>query len=113
MLSWPRAAGLMVVIVSLAVFIWLRPKLGTVLGPVAAYIVVISIMLVGALAVFYSDILPTRVRCLVLCGATLFYISDLFVARDRFVTTELLNRWVGLPVYYTGQFLLALSVNIG
>jgi uncharacterized membrane protein YhhN len=46
-------------------------------------------------------------------GASLFYLSDLFVARNRFVKKEYVNRLVGLPLYYTGQYLLALSVNLG
>ncbi len=40
----------------------------------------------------------------------LFYLSDLFVARERFVTSAFVNRLVGLPLYYGGQVLLALSV---
>ena len=47
---------------------------------------------------------------LVLAGAIAFYLSDLTVARDRFVTRGFENRIVGLPLYYTGQVLLALSV---
>jgi len=41
-----------------------------------------------------------------------FYISDLFVARDRFFKTEFSNRLLGLPLYYAGQFLLAFSVGL-
>ena len=35
--------------------------------------------------------------------------SDIFVAEQRFVTEQALNRLLGLPLYYTGQFLLAAS----
>lgn len=45
-------------------------------------------------------------------GALLFYLSDIFVARDRFLKTSFLNRLVGLPIYYAGQFLLAFSVGL-
>jgi uncharacterized membrane protein YhhN len=41
----------------------------------------------------------------------LFYVSDIFVARQRFVRTEFLNRRIGLPLYYGGQFMLAFSVG--
>jgi hypothetical protein len=46
-------------------------------------------------------------RLLVLCGAFSFYLSDIFVARQRFVTPSFFNRLAGLPLYYLGQFLLA------
>ncbi len=42
-------------------------------------------------------------------GDILFYISDLFVARQRFVVDSPVNRVVGLPLYYVAQFLLAFS----
>ena len=40
-------------------------------------------------------------------GAVLFYVSDLFVARERFVTPGFVNKALGLPLYYGGQLLLA------
>jgi hypothetical protein len=48
---------------------------------------------------------------MILAGAVSFYISDLFVARDRFLKDAFFNRLVGLPLYYLGQFLLAFSVG--
>jgi uncharacterized membrane protein YhhN len=53
-----------------------------------------------------------------LCGLVsfllghLFYVSDVFVARQRFLKTEFLNRLIGLPLYYSGQFMLAFSVGL-
>ena len=47
----------------------------------------------------------------ILAGAIAFYLSDLFVARDRFLKNDFINRLVGLPLYYLGQFLLAFSVG--
>jgi len=44
-------------------------------------------------------------------GATCFYFSDLSVARDRFVQKGYINRLIGLPLYYLGQFLLAFSLG--
>jgi hypothetical protein len=35
-----------------------------------------------------------------------------FVARDRFLKKDFFNRLVGLPLYYTGQFILAFSVGV-
>ncbi len=48
---------------------------------------------------------------LCLGGATLFYFSDLFVGRERFVTSSHLNSILGLPLYYFGQILLAASLQ--
>lgn len=55
--------------------------------------------------------LVQRGRFMVLIGAVLFYISDIFVARNRFIKKEYLNRLCGLPLYYCGQFLLAFSIG--
>jgi len=97
--------------VSGGVFFWLRPHLGSMLIPVSAYIVVITVMLVGAWTVLGDDGVEFSGRLLVFIGAVSFYISDLFVARDRFLKTEFTNRLLGLPLYYFGQFLLAFSVG--
>ena len=49
---------------------------------------------------------------LIATGATLFYLSDITVALDRFVTgPRFVNRAIGLPLYYGGQFLLAYSIG--
>lgn len=111
--AWLQASTLVVLVISGAVFIWLRPHLGAMLGPVIVYIGVISLMLIGALAVFHSESVAYRGRLLILIGALLFYLSDLFVARNRFVRKEYVNRLIGLPLYYAGQYLLALSTNLG
>jgi uncharacterized membrane protein YhhN len=101
------AAGLAV---SSPVFFWLRPHLGSMLVPVIAYVVVITAMVIGAFTVFGDTGLNLTGRIMVLFGAVSFYLSDLFVARDRFLKTEFTNRLLGLPLYYAGQFLLAFSV---
>jgi hypothetical protein len=43
-------------------------------------------------------------------GATAFYLSDVFVAREQFVAKAVANRMWGLPLYYLAQVLLAWSV---
>ena len=45
-------------------------------------------------------------------GALAFYISDIFVARQRFLKAEFVNRLIGLPLYYSGQFMLAFSIGL-
>ncbi len=93
------------------VFFRLRSYLGPMLIPVIAYIVVITVMLVGAWTVLCDAGVEFSGRLLVFSGAVSFYVSDLFVARDRFLKMEFKNRLLGLPLYYFGQFLLAFSVG--
>ena len=45
-----------------------------------------------------------------LAGAFAFYLSDLSVARDRFVREALVNRLWGLPLYYAAQLCLAATI---
>ena len=98
--------------VSLLVYTWLKPHLGSMQLPVIFYIIVISAMLGSAWAIFGEAALAGPGRVLVLMGAVSFYISDLFVARNRFLKDAFVNRLVGLPLYYAGQFMLALSVGV-
>lgn len=95
-----------------AVFLWLRPYLGAMKIAVICYIVVISAMVVSAWSMLGADGLKLAGRLLALGGALSFYISDVFVARQRFVKSEFFNRLIGLPLYYGGQFMLAFSVGL-
>ena len=97
---------------SAGVYKWLKPHLGTMKVPVIFYIVVISGMLCSAWAILGESELAYQGRLLVFIGALSFYLSDLFVARDRFLKNEFLNRLIGLPLYYAGQFMLAFSVGV-
>jgi hypothetical protein len=47
------------------------------------------------------------VRAWLVPGAFLFWASDLFVARQRFLVPTPVNRYVGLPLYYAAQVVLA------
>jgi uncharacterized membrane protein YhhN len=70
--------------------------------PVGACVAVITTMLVVALASWPERMLAT-------VGAILFTASDLAVARERFIAPSRWNPRVGLPLYYGGQILIALS----
>ena len=105
------AQGRLIAVSALA-FLWLRPHLGEMLLPVLAYIVVITLMVIGAWAAFSQPTLSPRGPQLLFVGAIMFYLSDLFVARDRFVKEGWINRLLGLPLYYLGQFLLAFSIGL-
>ena len=75
---------------------------------VASYIVVISIMVpLGAGTVAAHGQLA-------IAGAALaFYVSDLSVALDRFVSPGFVNRAWGLPLYYAAQLAFAWSATRG
>lgn len=93
------------------VFLWLRSHLGAMRIPVILYILVISGMVVGAGSLMAAGELNLSGRLLAFAGALSFYLSDVFVARQRFIKTEFVNRLIGLPLYYSGQFLLAFSIG--
>jgi uncharacterized membrane protein YhhN len=94
------------------IFFWLRPHLRSMLIPVLLYILVITVMASGAWAVFWKSSFQVSGRTLILVGSICFYLSDLFVARNKFIKEEYRNRLLGLPLYYTGQFLLAFSTGL-
>lgn len=98
----PAWAAPPILAVAALVVRWLWPHLGPMRVPVLVYCAAISAMLWLALGVPRAEIRA---------GAALFYASDLFVARDRFVRAGFVNRAVGLPLYYAGQLLLALAVG--
>ena len=110
--TWSWAGSIIIILVSSGIYFRLKPHLGSMNVPVLLYIVVIIVMLSGAWSVFVDSGLTMSGRIMVVGGALLFYISDLFVARDRFIKKELLNRLIGLPLYYAGQFILAFSAGI-
>ncbi len=88
---------------------WLLPQVtGGMKWAVLAYMIVISGMV--ALA---AGCAGATGRPVLLGAAVLFFVSDLFVARHRFVTREFLNKGLGLPLYYAAQILFALGAAGG
>lgn len=84
---------------------WILPHVAQGLRLAAiAHIVASSGMATLALAAGWS----TGNVAIALAGAA-FFISDLFVARDRFIASDLNNRLFGLPLYYGAQILFALQ----
>ena len=110
--DWINPVNILIIAVSGLVYWWLLPNLGKMLVPVTFYIVVISVMVAGAWAAFRNPGVPRAAAWFILVGAVLFYVSDVFVAHQRFVTEQFYNRLIGLPLYYTAQFLLAFSVGL-
>lgn len=110
---WINPGFMLLVAAGVWIFWWLRGRVGRLKWAVIAYIVAISLMLAGAWAVWFRSSLKPGLGWAILLGALCFYLSDLCVARDRFVKKEFANRLVGLPLYYAGQFLLAWTVGLG
>jgi len=97
------AAGL----IAIGIWRWLRPHVEPLLQiPVAVYIIVISAMIAMAFGTAGRDF-----DARIVVGATSFFVSDIAVARNRFVARGFVNRAWGLPLYYAGQLLLAASTG--
>jgi uncharacterized membrane protein YhhN len=105
--EWPFALAAPAVSASALATAWLWPHLGRMRPAVLAYIAVITAMVWGALATGSAGALPAGAAG----GAVLFYLSDLAVARQRFIRPSFRVRAVGLVAYYAGQVLLALAVG--
>lgn len=111
---WPGAAGAyaaLPVAVAAVALARLWPRLGALRVPVIGYVAAIAAMVVGAIAAFRAGALPAPERSWLLAGAALFFVSDLAVARERFVARDFLNKLWGLPAYYAGQLLIAWSIG--
>jgi uncharacterized membrane protein YhhN len=108
---WTWTGFVMLCIIGGGIYVWLKPHLGVMKRPVLCYILVITVMMSGAWSILVNSGLSLSARIMVFVGALCFYVSDVFVARDRFMNKAFLNRLIGLPMYYTGQFLLAFSLG--
>ena len=105
-LLWTGVAAVVVVAIGIPVLRWLWPHVdGPMRGPVAAYVLVITAMVAVAAGTVGAHGDPR-----ILIGAFGFYLSDLAVARDKFVAPGFSNRAWGLPLYFFSQLLLATTV---
>lgn len=105
--TWTAAAGLSCAVLALPVLRWLWPHVERKMrGPVAAYVVVITAMVALAAGTFGA-----AGDARILLGAVAFYLSDLAVARERFVSPGFVNRAWGMPLYFGAQLLIASSVS--
>jgi uncharacterized membrane protein YhhN len=109
---WSMSVPLLLCIfLNLGVYRWLRNYIGIMKLPIITYMLVITCMVLAAFGVYANDTLPHMGRVLILAGAIGFYFSDLFVVREQFVSKSFLNPLIGLPLYYTSQLGLALSLG--
>jgi uncharacterized membrane protein YhhN len=107
---WVGEAGvgaiLPIVVAAIAIKrLW--PRLGAFKIPVLVYVLAIVAMVVGAFAARGQLGHGTMLAI----GATLFFASDLAVARDRFLMRDFSNKLYGLPAYYVGQLLIAWAIR--
>lgn len=106
-LRWVAVAALPVALSAIIASMWLAPHVAPYLAiSVRTYTVVISLMVIAAIG--------TRGRggsLLIVTGALLFFLSDLSVAALRLTQTGVPTYVWGLPLYYAGQTLLALSTS--
>ena len=104
-----QGAAIGMMIFGFLVLRWLEPGLdGRMRLPVRLYVIAISAMMAMA-----AGSHAAHGSLALLLGAVLFVISDLAVARNRFITPGFVNRAWGLPTYFGAQLLLAASVAAG
>jgi len=107
-----RASGIalvMLIAIAIPILRWILPNVPVRLRlSVIAYVVVIAGMVTLAAGTWGEP------GCLVIIpAAVVFFVSDIFVARDRFITPGFANSLLGLPLYYGAQLMLAYSVGFG
>jgi uncharacterized membrane protein YhhN len=89
-------------------FLYLRPSLGSMQGPVLVYILVIMFMVNRAASALFGDYFSQTQAWLLTLGAILFMLSDLLLAINRF-RHPFKAEPLSLFLYYGGQLLIALS----
>lgn len=100
---WVGGAAVVMVVVAIPILRWLWPHVHRPMRvPVAVYIGVITAMVAIAVG--------TREPWLI-GGAFGFYLSDISVAKDRFVGRSFTNRAWGLPLYFFSQLVLAIAAG--
>lgn len=106
------AAAALFILAGTVIFMKLKSHLKGMIKPVIAYITIISVMAFSAFSLRQSGAQTVLAGNMVFAAALIFYISDIFVARHRFVRKRFINRAIGLPMYYTAQFMIAVSTGI-
>jgi uncharacterized membrane protein YhhN len=108
--AWDALTLVLLLALGIAFYSLIRAQLGRMRLPVIGYMVVISVMVSRAGATVGSPRSTPLQATLIITGASLFYISDMLVAANRFWRPWKYRR-LGLAPYYIGQLLLALSAS--
>ncbi|MBI2425838.1 MAG: lysoplasmalogenase [Candidatus Hydrogenedentes bacterium] len=103
--AYSLAAAVALLPVVYVVFQWLNPHLGDMRIPVYAYMTVITAMVILSAGAWGKN-----GTWLMLAAAVLFWVSDIMVAKSRFVSPAWWNGLIGLPLYYGGQVVFGWSV---
>ena len=104
--NWLIGAMVCTAVAGVLLIRWLWPRLERFYHiAVPAYVA--AIMTMTSLAVGVS---AASMPATVAVGAIMFAVSDVSVARDRFIESSFVNKAWGLPLYYAAQLLLASSV---
>lgn len=104
--NWLLGAIVCTAVAGVLLIRWLWPRLESFYRiAVPAYVA--AIMTMTSLAVGVSS---AAMPATVAIGAIMFAVSDVSVARDRFIESSFVNKVWGLPLYYVAQLLLAASV---
>jgi len=102
------ATAAVLLVLAALIYLYLKPGLGKMQGPVIFYILAICFMVNRAVSTFLGSFFTTTQAWLIALGAILFWLSDLLLAVNRFRHPFRLER-LGLYLYYGGQLLIALS----
>lgn len=100
--------ALVLLAIALPLYLYLKPGLGSMKGPVIAYVLIICFMVNRAASAFFGTHFTTTQAWLVTLGAVLFMASDIILALNRFGHPMEKHR-LSLFLYYGGQLLIALS----
>lgn len=100
-----------VMVFGVVVFIALQPHLGELHDAVLAYVIVICSMMWRALAQWGREEVVPRVALWSALGAVSFALSDVLVARNRFIEDSMTTQIVLMVLYWSAQWMLAASVN--
>ena len=101
-----RVAPLLAVLVG-GVLVWLGDSPGDLKIPVYAYIAVITTMVALSFGAKGQG-----ASWWLVVGAVMFYVSDICVAREKFVAKDDLNRLIGLPLYFGAQYVFAYTCRL-
>jgi uncharacterized membrane protein YhhN len=85
-------------------------KQDSLVNPVIVYSLIISLMLFAALSTIFDPTWKTSAAFFVSVGAFLFYLSDLILAWNKFVSPVRNGRMLNIVAYYLGQIGLIAGV---
>lgn len=108
-LRWMVAAVPVLLILLVVIGRWLLPHV-RLQGPKMRLPVLVYMGAVSAMVVLASGAAGGSGDWRILLGGAIFYLSDISVARDRFVAPGWINKAWGLPLYYVAQFILAATI---